>query len=153
MKLLPIEREETLNQRFSTTPECVEILTIFTEHYKKAGFHKPWIAYFVADEDDQIIGGAGFKGRPKGNKIEVSYGTFKQHEGKGIGTEMCRQLVLLASQTDPSVQITARTLPDNHASMGILKKNGFECVGTVHDEEDGEVLEWEFQKPASDLKS
>jgi RimJ/RimL family protein N-acetyltransferase len=153
MKLLPIEREQTQNQHFAATPECAEIITIFTEHYKKVGFRKPWIAYFVADEEGRIIGGAGFKGKPKDNKIEVSYGTFKQHEGKGIGTEMCRQLVLLALQTDPSVQITAQTLADNHASMGILKKNGFVCVGTVHDEEDGEVLAWEFQKPASDLKS
>jgi hypothetical protein len=31
--------------------------------------------------------------------------------------------------------------------MGILKKNGFECLGIVYDDEDGDVLEWEFKKP------
>jgi RimJ/RimL family protein N-acetyltransferase len=145
MKLLPIELDETQNGRFTATPDCLEILTIFTEHYKKVGFTPPWIAYFVSDDKDEIIGGGGYKGKPKDNKVEVSYGTFKHYEGRGIGTEICRQLVLLACQTDPSVTITARTLPGNHASMGILKRNGFECVGTVQDQEDGEVLEWEFK--------
>lgn len=29
-----------------------------------------------------------------------------------------------------------------------LKKNGFECLGFVVDEEDGNVLEWEFKSTA-----
>jgi RimJ/RimL family protein N-acetyltransferase len=149
MKLLPIEKDLAQNHRFPATPECQEVLTIFTAHYKKVGFHKPWIAYFMADDHDEIMGGGGYKGKPKDNKVEISYGTFKQHEGKGRGTEICRQLVLLALQTDPFVRITARTLPNNHASMSILKKNGFACLGTVHDEEDGDVLEWEYQKPST----
>ena len=146
MKLLPIEKDETLNRRFTSTPECLEILTIFTEHYKKAGFNKPWIAYFISNQNDEIIGGGGYKGKPKDNKIEISYGTFENYRGRGIGKEICKQLVLLALKTDPSVTITARTLPDNHASISVLKGNGFECLGTVYDEEDGEVLEWEFKK-------
>jgi RimJ/RimL family protein N-acetyltransferase len=144
MKFLPIETDPTQNQRFTTTAECLEVLTIFTEHYEKVGFNKPWIAYFVANDHDEIMGGGGYKGKPKNGKVEISYGTFKPFEGRGIGTEICRKLVQLALQTAPSVRITARTLPGNHASMGILKKNGFQCLGTVHDEEDGEVLEWEF---------
>ncbi|MEP7229770.1 MAG: hypothetical protein ABI691_05930 [Ginsengibacter sp.] len=38
-----------------------------------------------------------------------------------------------------------RTVEDNYASVKVLKKNGFECIGTVYDEDDGEVLEWEYK--------
>jgi RimJ/RimL family protein N-acetyltransferase len=54
--------------------------------------------------------------------------------------------VELSLATDPAIRITARTLPDSYASIGILKKNGFVCLGMVYDEEDGDVLEWEFKK-------
>lgn len=145
MTLLPIEDDDSLNKRFREIPECAEVLDIFVEFYKKSGFSKPWIAYFVADSNNEIVGGGGFKGKPKNNSVELSYGTFKNHEGKGIGTEICRRLVQLSLQTDPSVKIRARTLPDNISSIGVLKRNGFVCMGTVLDEEDGEVLEWEFQ--------
>ncbi|WP_373521226.1 GNAT family N-acetyltransferase [Aquiflexum sp.] len=145
MNLLPIEVEESLNERFRGIPECTEVLDIFVEFYKKSGFSKPWIAYFVADSNNEIVGGGGFKGKPKDNSVELSYGTFINHEGKGIGTEICRQLVQLSLQTDPSVKIRARTLLDNVSSIGVLKRNGFVCLGTVQDEDDGEVLEWEYQ--------
>ena len=92
------------------------------------------------------MGAAGYKGKPKDGKVEIAYGTFKKYEGQGIGTEICRQLVLRSLQTDPAVRITARTLQDGYASMTILKKNGFECLGIVYDDEDGDVLEWELKK-------
>jgi [ribosomal protein S5]-alanine N-acetyltransferase len=146
MTLLPIEIDESLNDRFRGIPECEEVLKVFVEFYKKVGFTKPWIAYFISDSNNEIVGGGGFKGKPKNNSVEISYGTFKNYEGKGIGTEICRQLVELSLRTDPSVKIRARTLPDNASSIGVLKRNGFVCLGTVQDDEDGEVLEWEFLK-------
>jgi|SRR5687768_9548553 len=93
----------------------------------------------------KIVGAGGYKGKPKEGKVEIAYGTFKKCEGQGVGTEICRQLVLLSLQTDPGIRITARTLQDGHASIAILKKNGFECLGIVYDKEDGNVLEWEFK--------
>lgn len=146
MKLLPIELDETQNKRFMENPECLTVLAVYPDYYKKVGFNKPWIGYFVSDDNNQIIGCGGFKGKPKNGKIEIAYGTFKAYEGKGIGTEICRQLVLLSLQTNPTVKITARTLPENNPSIGILKKNGFACLGKVFDEEDGDVLEWEFRR-------
>lgn len=145
MKLLPIEQEKALNAPFYETPECLPILHAFQEHYKKVGFHKPWIGYFVANEEGELVGGCGYKGRPKNGQVEISYGTFTQYQRRGIATEICRQLVLLAGQTDSVPRITARTLPGNQASISVLKKNGFVCLGTVHDQEDGEVLEWELK--------
>ena len=115
--LLPIDVDETQNERFRDNPECVPVLDVYPGYYKLIGFNKPWIGYFVSTDGSEIIGAGGYKGKPKEGKIEIAYGTFKQHECKGVGTEICRQLVLLALRTDPSLRITARTVSDNNASV------------------------------------
>jgi len=146
MLLLPIDTDQTKNVRFKENPECVPILNVYPDFYQRVGYNKPWIGYFVTIDRDAIVGAGGYKGKPREGKVEIAYGTFKRYEGQGIGTEICRQLVLLSQNTDPAIRITARTLQDGYASIKILKKNGFECLGIVHDEEDGEVLEWELKK-------
>ncbi len=146
MQLLPIDIDEAKNIKFRKHHECIPILDVYPEYYSKFGFNKPWIGYFATWENNEIVGGGGFKGKPKDGKVEIAYVTFKNYEGRGVGTEICRQLLLLAVQTDPVLRITARTLQDGKASIEILKKNGFECLGIVMDEEDGEVFEWEFKK-------
>jgi [ribosomal protein S5]-alanine N-acetyltransferase len=146
MILLQIDIDETKNNKFIGKPECLPVLKVYPDYYRKVGFNKPWIQYFASSDGEEIVGAAGYKGKPKDGKVEIAYGTFKNYEGQGIGTEICRQLVLLALQADPEVRITARTFQEGHASMAILKKNGFECLGIVYDEEDGDVFEWEFIK-------
>lgn len=78
--------------------------------------------------------------------MEIAYGTFAEHRNKGIATEICRQLVLLALRTDTKLTITARALPEENASAHVLRKNGFVLVGAIWDGEDGEVREWEFKE-------
>jgi [ribosomal protein S5]-alanine N-acetyltransferase len=145
LNLLPISLDDKLNAEFEAHPDCRETLQMSIDFYKRAGYDPPWIGYFVKLEGE-IVGSAGFKGKPKNNKVEIAYGTFSKHEGKGIGTEMCRQLVLLALKTNPDIKITARTLPEENVSASILKKNGFVLLGTVWDDEDGNVWEWEYNR-------
>jgi len=59
-----------------------------------------------------------------------------------VETEIGKPLVDVSLKTDPSVSITARTLPGKKFSARILQKNGFIFSGTVNDPEDGEVWEW-----------
>lgn len=145
IQLIPIDINPSQNIRFGKNPHCLEILKIYPEYYEKVGYNKPWIGYFITEDGIEFIGACGYKGKPKDGKIEIAYGTFKKYQCQGVGTEMCRQLVLLSMQTDSSIRIMARTVEDNYASAKVLKKNGFECIGKVHDEEDGEVLEWEYK--------
>jgi RimJ/RimL family protein N-acetyltransferase len=63
-----------------------------------------------------------------------------------VGTGICKILVDLSLQTDPSLRITARTLAENNFSTKILKKNRFKFLGDVYDPEDGNLWEWEYQK-------
>lgn len=146
MVLLPIDIDETKNSRFFQKPEFISVLNVYPLYYEKIGFNKPWIGYFASIDGKEIVGAAGYKGKPKDGKVEIAYGTFKEYEGQGIGTQICRQLVLLALQTDPEIKIMARTFLDGHASMAILTKNGFERLGIVCDEDDGDVFEWEYLK-------
>ena len=146
MQLIPIDIDATKNDAFRINEECANVLAVYPGFYYKVGYNKPWIGYFATIDGTEIIGVGGFKGKPKDGKVEIAYGTFKKSEGRGIGTEICRQLVSLSIQTDPAIRVTARTLQDGYASMRILTKNGFECLGIVDDEDDGPVLEWEYKK-------
>ncbi len=148
MTLLPIELDVTLNNKFREDPECAPILSVYPDYYNRVGFNKPWIGYFATIDGVELVGAGGYKGQPRDGKIEIAYGTFKNFEGQGIGTEICRQLVLLSLQTDPSIRITARTLMEINGSTTILERNGFKCLGVVFDEDDGNVWEWEFQNTA-----
>lgn len=114
------------------------------EFYKRIGFVPPWIGYFV-EQDGAIVGSAGIKGKPVNGKIEIAYGTMEEFRNQGIGGEICRALVELSLNADPSIKVTARTLPENNFSANVLKKNNFVCIGMVNDPEDGDVWEWEFQ--------
>jgi RimJ/RimL family protein N-acetyltransferase len=145
MLLIPIDIDKSKNEKFRNIEECVQILDVYPGFYQRVGFNKPWIGYFASLDGNEIVGCGGFKGKPIDGKIEIAYATFKGYEGQGMGTEICRQLVLLSLQTDPAIRITARTLPENNASTKILRRNGFEMLGIVYDEEDGNVWEWELK--------
>ncbi len=143
MQLIPIAQTAEQNTQFFQDSECREILHMSIDYYSKIGFLPPWICYFAL-ENRKIVGSAGFKGRPRNGTVEIAYGTFEGYRRQGMGTLICRELVKTARAEDPSVRITARTLPDNESSIGILKKCGFRFVKMVNDEEDGEVCEWEY---------
>ena len=150
MELLAIKEQLNENKEFVDYPDCKQGLLMTIEYYKKIGFEIPWIGYF-ASIDNVLVGSAGFKGRPVNGRVEIAYGTFPQFREKGIGTEICKKLVQLSLKADPSVRICARTFAQENYSSKILRNNGFELRGTVIDDEDGEVWEWEYNETKSIL--
>src|SRR6478752_535891 len=128
LQLIPIQESLEGNQEFINHPDCQESLYMTIDFYKIIGFNPPWICYY-AGMDNKLVGAAGFKGHPVNNKIEIAYGTFPAFMNQGIGTAICKALVLLAQKTDPSVIITARTLPEINYSSKILEKNNFKFIG------------------------
>ncbi len=144
MILLPIQKTLEENAPFLAIPDCQPGLSATIDFFNRVGYVPPWIGYF-AQLNGKPVGGAAFKGKPKDGRVEIAYGTFPSYQRQGIGTEMCRQLVSVALQADPTVKITARTLPEESYSTRILQTNNFVCSGTIWDEEDGDVWEWEYQ--------
>jgi RimJ/RimL family protein N-acetyltransferase len=144
MELIPIKETPDANKDLVNNPGCRETIYMTIDFYKKVGYTPPWIGYFVKKENE-LVGSAGFKGKPINGTIEIAYGTIEKYRQQGIGTAICKLLVDLAVKTDPAIRITARTLPEENFSTKILKKNNFFFIGTVNDPEDGEVWEWIFR--------
>jgi [ribosomal protein S5]-alanine N-acetyltransferase len=113
------------------------------EYYSKTGFLPPWTGY-LAEVDGVPMGMGAFKGPPARGKVEIAYVTFPEHQGRGMATATCRALVEIALAADPSVEVTARTLPEGNASTRVLARNGFVFSSAVQDPEDGEVWEWRY---------
>jgi RimJ/RimL family protein N-acetyltransferase len=145
MILIPIKETLEENTEFVNDPLCQETIYMTIDFYKKVGFTPPWIGYY-AEQDGNLVGSAGIKGKPVNGTIEIAYGTIEKYRKQGIGTAICKLLVDLCLKTDPSVRITARTLPEKNFSTRILEKNNFEFAGTVIDPEDGQVWEWVYNK-------
>ena len=96
----------------------------------------------MAQEDGQLVGMCGFKSPPQNGRVEIAYGTTPGNEGRGIATQMARQLVQMARETEEGITVVAQTLPEEGASTAVLRKLGFVLDGTVDHPEDGEVWEW-----------
>ncbi len=119
MVLIPIKETIEENREFLDNPDCRDI-NMTLAFYKKVGFNPPYISYYVS-HGEQLIAMAAFKGKPVNGKVEIAYGTMERFRIKGIGTRVCKMLVELALKTDPSVIITARTLPEKKYSTRILE--------------------------------
>jgi len=141
LQLSPISLNEDKTKAIYASDDCQMLLQMWEEFYPAIGFHLPWVGY-VVKQNDTIIGSCAFTGPPKNNKVELSYWTFKQHEGKGIASFACKELIKLARAAKPDVIITAKTAPEHNASTKILQKNGFVFSGVVQDHEIGDAWEW-----------
>ena len=144
MHLIAVQERFEENKRFSSNSLYKETVQMTTDFYKKVGFVPPWIGYYV-EVNSNLVGSAGFKGPPINGTVEIAYGTFEEYRKQGIGTAICKKLVELSIDTDPSIKITATTFQKENFSTRILEKNNFFCVGTVNDPEDGEVWQWVYK--------
>ena len=113
--------------------------------YEAGGFHPPWVGY-LADRDGDIVGACAFKSPPQDGRVEIAYMTFPEFEGRGIASEMARQMVNLARQAQPDVTVVAQTLPQESASTAILRTQGFAFEGEVEHPDDGRVWQWILAK-------
>jgi ribosomal-protein-alanine N-acetyltransferase len=142
MQLIPIQAGGALPDFAQPPLEAAGFLEATVALYGRVGFTLPWICY-IALRDDRPVGTCGFTSAPRDGRVEMAYFTFPAFEGQGVATQMAEELILLASRTDPSVTVFARTLLERNASHRILEKLGFVCMGEVEVPEDGTVLEWQ----------
>jgi len=101
----------------------------------------PWGSY-VAWKREAPVGVCAFKFAPDASgAVEIAYGTFPVHRGRGVARAMIRALCGVAFRAGASA-VLARTRPENDASNGALRGQGFGFAGEVIDPEDGPVWEW-----------
>ncbi len=141
MELKIIQLNEDKTNEIYSSPDCQQLISSMNESYPKIGFNKPWVGYFVF-KNNQVVGTGGFIGQPKDGKIEIAYWTFKEFEGQGIASFVCKELITISKRTDLSIVITAKTAPEYNASTKILQNNGFEFSEVVQDHEIGDAWLW-----------
>jgi RimJ/RimL family protein N-acetyltransferase len=123
-----------------------EISPAWLEKLRASTGVDPWQHGFavVHRELGQMIGTVSFKGAPDvAGVVEIAYGVFPAHEGRGYTTEATAELVKFAFADDRVRIVRAHTLKTSVASMRILEKCGFTNVGEVVEPEDGLVVRWE----------
>lgn len=141
MKLRILNVAEDKSDKLFKSPDCQTLLEMYDDFYPKIGFNLPWVAYLVLQQN-QVVGLASFKGRPKGGKVEIAYWTFSDFEGNGVASFACKELVRIAQDFDPKITITATTVPEHNASTKILKNNRFVFTEIVQDDEIGDAWLW-----------
>jgi RimJ/RimL family protein N-acetyltransferase len=142
VSLVPIDRDGTPRGHGGALPDAAtEVLRGTVALYDSVGFSEPWIGY-LALAGSTAVGTCAFKSPPRDGRVEIAYATFPEHEGRGFATGMAAELVALARRAEPSVRVTAQTLPARNASHRILEKLGFSHVATLDHPEDGTVWEW-----------
>lgn len=122
-----------------------EVCSSTLEMYKSTGYKEPWLGY-LAVVDGSCVGTCAFKSAPEHGRVEIAYFTFPEFEGRGVATQMTRRLIEMALGEDRELTIAAQTLPEISASTKVLEKQGFELLGLVGHEEDGEVWEWVLKR-------
>lgn len=127
------------------TPIIREVATAHHWLYNETGATEPWIAYLAregAGHTSPVVGVCSFKRPPQDGIIEIAYFTFPDHEGRGVGSSMTAALLEIASRHPDVSEVTAQTVPEVNASTRILKRMGFEHLGSGEDPEDGPVWRW-----------
>ena len=147
LELVQIERDSTVRTTRDMPADVVHSCKVCAVWFGRVGYRPPWVCY-VAFDGPNCVGTCGFKTAPKNGAVEISYGTVQEHQGRGYATEMVRRLIEIARSTDPQVLVTAQTLPENNASVRVLKKQGFKYAGEVQHPEDGLVWEWRLDPEA-----
>jgi [ribosomal protein S5]-alanine N-acetyltransferase len=144
LKLVKIEKDGKVTG-ISHEGLIVDVLSSTAQMYKNGGYHEPWLGY-LAMLDGSCVGTCAFKSAPEDGRVEIACFTFPEFEGRGVATQMTQQLIDMALSKDRDLTIAAQTPPAMGASTKVLEKQGFELVGLVGHEQDGEVWEWVLKR-------
>ncbi|WP_229202416.1 GNAT family N-acetyltransferase [Pseudoduganella aquatica] len=98
-----------------------------------------WCATFlILRGDGEILGGCGFKGEPSDGRVEIAYGVAPAHRRQGVAFFAVQAMLELAFSSGVR-EVIAEILPENHASIAVVRKLDFRFIGSRVDG-DGEVV-------------
>lgn len=96
-----------------------------------------WALWYVIRHGPprELVGVAGFKGRPVAGGCEIGYSILPTCHGHGYATEASRELIRWAFTHDDVDRVTAETLPHLIGSIRVMEKSGMTWVGSGYPEE------------------
>ena len=100
--------------------------------------NKWFVRWIVLKENREVIGSTSFHGAPDGDgMMEIGLGVHDHFQRRGYATEALTAMWSWVID-QPGVELLRYTVtPDNLASVALVKKFGFVCVGQQIDPEDG----------------
>lgn len=117
--------------------DALEFSLVVAQHTPAEDAH--WLSYYFVLRDDEgfgpvAVGIGGYKGPPEAGEVEVGYSVLDVYRRRGIASEAVTGLLARAF-ADPRVErVTAETLPELVASLGVLARCGFRPLGPGIDE-------------------
>lgn len=111
----------------------------FLRAAEQLGEQRPFGYYQIIPAADGLaVGGAGFKGQPRGGSADVGYGLAPSARGHGYAAEALTALLTLAAHHGVAT-VRADTTEGNIASQRTLVRAGFTFVGADADLQHYEV--------------
>jgi [ribosomal protein S5]-alanine N-acetyltransferase len=98
------------------------------------------------DKKEALIGSVGYRGAPQNGVVEIGCSIATAFQRQGLATKTAKKLIQKAFRHKNVHKVIAHTLPDNKASIHVLKNCGMQYVCEVIDPEDGLVWKWEISK-------
>ncbi|MFG1703598.1 GNAT family N-acetyltransferase [Nonomuraea sp. M3C6] len=112
-----------------------------------------WQVEFAVVYEGQIVGTQGIMAKDFPVIREARTGSWlgQRFHGQGIGTEMRRAVLHLAFAGLGARHAVTEAFEDNHASLGVTRKLGYQEDGiTVHDRQGKPVTTHRFRLPRQD---
>ena len=104
--------------------------------------------FFICRPADGLVVGEIGGALVEESTIEIGYAVVDSQQGQGHATGAVSAIVDIARKVASASRIIAHTPLDRPASGRVVEKAGFQRLGVVEDEHEGEVLsvyEWELQ--------
>lgn len=112
-----------------TEKELLKIITSYEEN------QSDFIVLAVClSENKEFIGTCAVI-KYEDTKSEIGYRLQEQHWGYGYGSELTKRLLIYCFEERNIVSVIANVETQNHYSVRIIEKNGFELINEVYDEE------------------
>lgn len=97
-----------------------------------------WGFYYFAQRreiaaDGVLVGAGGFKGAPDQGVVEIGYSILAEQRRCGYASEAVEGLVAFAFSVARAERVIAHTLRSLTASIRVLERTGFVCVGAGQD--------------------
>ena len=126
-------------------PEVLAMLAGISEGLRETIEPNAWIVL----DGQRIVALCSITGMAEPDVAQIGYGTAPGEEGRGAASAGVSGILAWAREDNRIRAVVAETNVDNKASQRVLERNGFTATGERDDAEDGRLLCWRWDKPAS----
>jgi RimJ/RimL family protein N-acetyltransferase len=129
-------------------PEFPEAYAFSLGRFASGEDLRPWWTYvFIDDARRSLVGSGGYAGVPTAEGIvELGYETAPVFRGAGYASEATEGMLGFAFGHPGIAAVDAHTLAEPNASVRVLERNRFRCLGAATDPDVGPVWHWRITR-------